>query len=54
MDWVLDDKVTFPGYAHNAQGRVVCSGDYRAVNIDVFKEMVPSIELYWSYDYQIK
>jgi hypothetical protein len=33
---VLDDKVTFPGYAYNAQGGVVCSGDYRAVKIDFF------------------
>jgi hypothetical protein len=54
MDWMLDVKATFPGYAHNSRGGVVCSGDYPAVKIDVFKEMVPAIELFQSYDYQVK
>lgn len=54
MVWVLDGRSTFPAYAHNARSGVVCSGDYPSVKVDVFKEMIPAIELLSSYEYQIK
>ncbi|EHK99338.1 hypothetical protein M7I_4804 [Glarea lozoyensis 74030] len=54
MNWVLHGRPTFPGYALNARGGVVCSGDYPAVKVDVFKDMIPALELYKSYDYQIR
>jgi len=51
--WISDGKTTFPGYAHNARGGVVCSGEYSAVKFDVFKELAPAIELLYSYSYQV-
>lgn len=51
-NWMLDGNTTFPAYAYNARGGVVCDGVYPAVKIDVFKEPVPALELYSSYNYQ--
>lgn len=48
MDWMLNGKTTFPGYAYNAR-----DGVYPAVKIDVFKEPIPALELYSSYNYQV-
>ena len=54
IDWMLWGNCTFPGYAHNGRGGVVCSGEYAGVKFDVFKGYVPAIELLHSYEYQVK
>ncbi|OBT38595.1 hypothetical protein VE00_11177 [Pseudogymnoascus sp. WSF 3629] len=54
IDWMLQGMCTFPGYAHNGRGGVVCSGQYAGVKFDVFKDYVPAIELLHSYEYQVK
>jgi hypothetical protein len=54
IEWVTQGGGSFPGYALNARGGVVCSGDYPAVKVDVFQDLIPAIELYRSYEYQVK
>jgi hypothetical protein len=54
MEWVTQGGSSFPGYALNARGGVVCSGDYPVVKVDVFEDLIPAIELYRSYEYQVK
>lgn len=53
IEWMLEGRQTWPGYAHNARGGVVCSGQYLAVKLSAFKEPIPAIELLTSYDYQV-
>ena len=53
MSWMLDGKASWPGYVHNARSGVVCDGIFPAVKIDVFKDMIPALELYSSYNYQV-
>jgi len=54
IDWILRGRSTFPAYAHNGRGGVVCSGIYPSVKFDVFKDEVPAIELLHSYEHQVQ
>jgi hypothetical protein len=51
--WMRRGECTFPAYAYNGQGGVVCSGTYVSMSHPQFAQNIPVLDLMESYLYQI-
>lgn len=52
INWMMEGKPTFPAYAYNSKGGVVCPGTYASITYHAFVQQIPAVELLDSYSHQ--
>lgn len=51
--WLLSERHSYPSYASNARGGVIADGLYYIVSTQAFKYPIPTVDLLYSYDWQV-
>lgn len=54
INWMMEGRPTFPAYAYNSKGGVVCPGTYASITYHAFVNQIPAVELLDSYSHQAK
>jgi hypothetical protein len=51
--WMQANESSYPSYASNARGGVIADGTYFLTKISAFKRPVPTLDLLYSYEWQV-